>query len=297
MRWRASFVAALLFVASSAVAQSITPPSLPTLTFPVLAGPQAAVIYKGATPYWHYYYDPTTDGYNQFWGENAGNFTLAGMGLGPGSASYNICGGSQCLHNIKTSYFTAGWGIEVLSELETGHNIFAGGSKSGFHLKDGSYDTFVGDQNSVACVHCNRVTSIGHKGLEFNLADENTCTGYECLWGNISGTRNTGDGLHTGYTDIPANANVSGNDNYWAGYQAGPGTPTQLNGTVVIGFKAKAYQSNQAVFGGDNITETVLKGNVLAPTLQVGNGFTGSGSTCTITAVDHGVITAAVCVP
>ncbi len=274
-------------------------PSISTLALPTTANATSGVIYKGATPFFHYYFDPSTDGFNQFWGENAGNFTLAGMGLGPGSASYNVGAGSQVLHSLTTGYFNNGFAIEVFSELTSGHNNNGFGSKTGFHLRDGSYNTLVGNEVCVAGLHYNRVSAFGHKVLEFNTADENTAGGYQSMWANTTGTRNTGWGLHTGYTDIAANANVSGNDNCWFGYQCGPGTTTQLSGTVTIGVKAKAMKSNQAVFGGPNVTETVLMGDVLGASsidtvaYKVGGvaGASGTGSTITSITVLNGLIT------
>jgi hypothetical protein len=58
-----------------------------------------------------------------------------------------------------------------------------------------------------------------------------------------------------GYTATSGNANVSGNDNTYLGYQCGANTSTQLSNTICIGYQALNASSNTAVIGNSSLTD------------------------------------------
>ena len=77
----------------------------------------------------------------------------------------------------------------------------------------------------------------------------NLALGTSVLESNTTGGYNTAAGWQAGYTSVAPNANVSGNQNSYFGYQAGSGTATQLSNSTAIGALATVTASNALVLG------------------------------------------------
>jgi hypothetical protein len=123
---------------------------------------------------------------------------------------------------------------------------------------------------------------MGTSALQSNTTGYyNSAMGTSALQSNTTGSYNSAMGLEAGYTDTPANANVSGSNNVWVGYQAGPGTATQLTNSIGIGYRSKTLESNHAVFGNSSITRTTLYGTVEIPIAKLANSVE---ATCDATA-------------
>lgn len=231
------------------------------------------VIYQGDKWIFHTFAGLSTDGFNTFVGEDAGNFTM---------------GTDEPAFPFRGSYNT-GIGRAALQANTVGFDNVA-----------------VGESTLKANTEGTLNTGIGTGAMPYNTSGYfNTAVGGFALWSNVTGTGNTVLGFAAGYTNDPANANVSGNDNVWMGMEAGPGTTEQLSNSIAVGYRSHATASNQAVFGNPEITTTQLYGtvDVSGQGLSVTKGgttkagVTVSGSSCTITEITGGIITGATCTP
>ena len=68
-------------------------------------------------------------------------------------------------------------------------------------------------------------------------------------------------GSSAGYTATGANANTTGSNNSWFGYNSGPGSPTQYNYQSVIGAAATGTCSNCVVLGRAGGLDTIYAGD------------------------------------
>lgn len=91
-------------------------------------------------------------------------------------------------------------------------------------------------------------------------ANNNTTIGSNSLYYNTIGSNNTSLGFQAGsYTTI-GNNNISDNS-IFIGYNSKAQYTNQTN-QIVIGYDAVGNGSNSVTLGNDNITKTILKGNV-----------------------------------
>jgi len=163
------------------------------------------------------------------------------------------------------------------------------GTLAGNENVHGSYGTRVGHlagQKSQG----DYVTVLGmHAGTFLTTGERDTGTGAGSLRSTQTGNRDTANGFHAGAL------NVSGDDNFWGGDQAGfpdavenpeaadddqmtmvgansgraSGVTGKMTNSIAIGYNTRVSKSNQAVLGNASVTETVLRGTVIVPVLQV----------------------------
>src|SRR5262249_37728105 len=79
----------------------------------------------------------------------------------------------------------------------------------------------------------------------------------------------------------PTNWNLTGSNNVWVGFEAGPNTTAQLSNSVAIGYQAANSKSNQVVLGNNATEENVLAGH-LAFTHDPAGGVGLAGKGCTL---------------
>ncbi len=202
------------------------------------------------------------------------------------SGSSNIAIGQAALWSVTTGTGNVAIGND-LGQISTGSNNIAigpgassGGSATAF--ADGiaigrnaasnnttSEIVAVGLQALAANTTGNVNTALGAQALQFNTtgstnvavgpdamqfqttASDNVAVGARALASaaNGSGGQNVGIGNGAGYTTTIANANVTGSDNTWVGYNTGPGDPTQYTFQTVIGANATGTCSSCIVLG------------------------------------------------
>ena len=165
-------------------------------------------------------------------------------------------------------------------------------------LNDGGNSVFVGEGAGLNDDGTdNRNVGIGYRSLFSNTTGSyNTANGYASLYNNTTGSYNTAIGMYSLYYNTTGSqntangmyslfSNTTGSQNTANGYQAGryiaDGTTANETGTyntfigaetkaladgdtneIVIGNSATGIGSNSVVLGNDDITKTVLKGNV-----------------------------------
>jgi hypothetical protein len=93
----------------------------------------------------------------------------------------------------------------------------------------------------------NNSTAVGYFALHGG-GSSGTAVGYYALYSN-TGASNTALGFQAGYTSVAGNANTTGTLNTFIGYNAGPGTSTQLTNATAIGAQAVVSSNNLIVLG------------------------------------------------
>lgn len=209
------------------------------------------VMYLNGSRFLHGYSESGTLGNNTFVGKNAGNFTLSRAAGGTDLASFNTGFGTNVLQSLTTGNNNTALGFEALKNVTSGNRNEAIGYTALTSLTTGAYNTAIGDAALQT----------------LTVGDGNVAIGYTAgykLEGNATG--NTFVGQYAGYDNItvPANWNSANTDNFGTliGRETGRtvASTTQLTRYVAVGWRALVNKSNQAVFGGPTITETVLRG-------------------------------------
>ena len=126
----------------------------------------------------------------------------------------------------------------------------------------------------------------GGGGTYNTTGSNNSAQGVNALYSNTTGSNNSAQGYQAGYTATPANANVSGSNDVFIGYNSGPGSTTQISNAIAIGSTALVLASNTAVLGNGSITDVYFGGtgaasNAHAATLTVGSSTNNSASSFT----------------
>jgi hypothetical protein len=97
--------------------------------------------------------------------------------------------------------------------------------------------------------------AVGYQALASSTTVYNVGVGSNALFSTSSGNANVGLGYDAGYTETPANANTTGSGNTYLGTYAGPGTTSQLNFTIAIGYEAHPTATGHAVIGNASVTD------------------------------------------
>jgi len=254
----------------------------------------SAIIYAdhpgyGKIPFIHTFQKSGTDGDNLFFGLVSGNRTMTGSAGIQGS--YNLGIGSGVLSNNTTGYRNTGIGIYALQNNTSGQGNTATGQNSlttntsgernvatgmrsmalntsGFANVAVGFDALFG--NTTA----DHNTAVGLDALYYSNGSHNTAVGDSTLWGIYNtqkhmGYKNTAIGSRAGFhlgntysnyasifdtavTFIGANSSRDSSIPY----------TTSLQNSTAIGYNARIFASNQISLGDENITTTLLRGNV-----------------------------------
>jgi lysophospholipase L1-like esterase len=201
-----------------------------------------------------------------------GNLALAGtttatelVAIGKGAMDAAVTGvangsvaiGSQAMNADTSGASNVAIGYQALLTNISGNQNVAVGQGS-LQLQTGTGSTAVG-YNSMQNNTASNNVAYGSQSLNSNTSGASvTGIGFKSLFSNGTGARNTGLGFLTGDTGTGGNANISGSDNTYLGYQAGPGSATQFNFQTVIGSGATCIASNEICLGRSNGSDTVL---------------------------------------
>jgi hypothetical protein len=172
------------------------------------------------------------------------NIWIGATGASNTTGSYNSAHGYNALNANTTGNYNSALGPNVLSSNTTGTNNSAQGYKA-------LYSNTTGSSNSAQ----------GVQALYSNTGSSNSAQGVSALYSNTTGSSNSAQGVQAGYTATGANANTTGSDNSWFGFNSGPGSPTQYNYQSVIGAAATGTCSNCVVLGRSGGQDTVYAGD------------------------------------
>ena len=162
-----------------------------SLSLPVTAADSTlGVIYKGNQRFIHDYQASGTTGLNTFFGVNAGNFTMSGVGS---QASYNTGVGRTTLSAITTGSWNSALGYGSLAANTSGYS----NSALGYYAL-GANTT--GHENSA----------FGYAALTANTTGYyNSAFGYVALGVNTTGTNNDAFGYYSLYANTTGNSNAA----------------------------------------------------------------------------------------
>ena len=161
------------------------------------------------------------------------------------------------------------------ASANTGIHNTALGYQTLFSNSGGDFNVSIGHQALYSNASGVQNIGIGGNSLRNNLTGgNNVALGVASLQTNL-GDNNVAIGAFAGYTTNPANANITGSNNIFIGYNSGPGTSAQLTNATAIGYNAKVATSNSIVLGGTG-----------ADAVKVGIGTTSPSITLDVVGTD-----------
>ena len=191
----------------------------------------------------------------------------SGFGFPPkGTGESNIFIGSETALNITSAHNNTLVGRLSGYDLTTGYDNVTLGSSAGRELEDGYQNVLLGKETgrNLTSGYGNCLT--GFRSGFYANGYLNSSIGSFSLFKLTTGAVNTAIGASAGY-EI-----TTGAFNTFIGYQAGFGVGQLATASysMALGWGAVTTKNNQAVIGGTNIGETVLRGDVLAPKIKIG---------------------------
>lgn len=194
------------------------------------------------------------------------------------TGSNNLAAGRSSLGAQTSGGSNVALGYFALSAISGANNNTAVGFESQRNATGGSDNTSVGYRSLLSRSTGFNNSGFGREALRnlttglnntatglqaaqaINTGSENTCSGVGALNSTTTGSSNVAIGYQTGYTDVPANANLTGANNTWIGYKSGPASPTQVNQSSTLGYLAKVDTDNTIVLG--RTTDSIVMGAV-----------------------------------
>lgn len=217
----------------------------------------------------------TAGAYNTYVGESAGyettiGFSNTGVGVnalyGNTTGQYNVGIGSNANLSNSIGNGNVAIGIDCL-HLNTADYNNAVGLDTMFNNTTGTLNCAFGDQALQLNISGSTNMAFGHSTLQANtIGSDSIAIGSQSLTNSVA---NTNIGIGTLAGSIGGNNfNLSGIQNIWIGYRAGPNVDrlTPVNNSIGIGHQAHNTKSNEVQLGNTSHTETQLYGSVVAGT-------------------------------
>ena len=191
--------------------------------------------------------------FNTFYGLDGGRSLTTGhsnVGFGSGtfysvtSAYHNVAYGRNSMESLTTGWRNVGVGMNTLNALTVGDHNTAMGYDALALLTSGRLNTGVGTDALY-----NTTTGRG-----------NSAFGFFTLQENVTGEFNSAYGYGAGYNGSVTLETLSYMT--FLGYGA-TSTVDAITNSMALGNSAQVTKSNQVVIGNSNVTETILRGDVL----------------------------------
>ena len=204
------------------------------------------------------------------------------------TGSYNIAQGVNALYSNTTGINNSAQGYQALYSNTTGINNSAQGYATLYSNTTGVNNSAQGVNALFSNTTGSNNSAQGYAALFSNTTgSNNSAQGYQALFSNTTGPNNSAQGYQAGYTATPANANVSGSNDVFVGFNSGPGTTTQISNAIAIGSTALVNVSNTAVVGNGSITD-VYFGSVSALASIHASSIISGGTKFTISGCSAG---------
>ena len=185
--------------------------------------------------------------------------------------------GQSALYSNTTGSDNVGVGVDAIGANTTGFGNVGVGTSVLYSADGTTYNTAMGDYAMHYTTEGSNNTGIGSDVLYSTTTGYgDTALGSSAGFLNTLGSQNVFIGMAAGFTATPANANVTGSNNVFVGYNSGPDSSAQLNNSIAIGNQALVHSSNTAVIGSASTTDTYFGSTSAASSLH-GAGATFSG--------------------
>ena len=237
------------------------------------------------------------DGGNSlFIGDNAGQ-------LDDATDNRNIAIGTNSSQNNVSGSQNVAVGHNTLVNNTNINNTAVGANALQFNttaLNNTAFGSFALNTNTVG----SSSIAVGAAALLFNtIGNHNTAVGNSAIRSNVSGSNNVGVGGSVMFNNTNGSDNVALGWNSARYFGTGTSSLTDTSGSIfigtlaranasgevnqiVIGMNALGLGSNSVVLGNDNITKTVLKGNVGIGTTSPSSKLHLQGTTTLLTITD-----------
>ena len=206
-------------------------------------------------------------------------FTGFYSGFSNTTGSNNIAMGFRSLYYNTAGKNNTTLGFKSLYSNITGNNNTASGKHSLYYNTTGNSNTASGTNSLYSNTTGNNNSASGINSLYSSTAgNNNTASGFKSLYSNTTGNNNTAFGSfslefnttgkhntafgHSSGKDLSNGmANTISNNSIFIGGKTKALADNQSN-QIVIGYDATGAGNNSVVLGNNNITKTVLKGNI-----------------------------------
>ncbi|CAB4131065.1 hypothetical protein UFOVP133_42 [uncultured Caudovirales phage] len=175
------------------------------------------------------------------------------------TGKYNTAIGRWAMVNNTTGEQNSAFGVDALYTNISGSNNVALGSHAMVYNSTGSNNVGIGVQaleGDPAGGTGGYNTAVGAQSLSnFTSATLNVAMGANAGLGNTSGSYNIFIGSNSGVTETPANKSITGNNNTYVGYGAGPSVAGgTITNSTAVGKGALVDRNNAAVVGNSSVT-------------------------------------------
>lgn len=237
--------------------------------------------------------------YNTFIGTDAGyrnaadNNIFIGFHVGFDAANpvnitgdKNIIFGNETANSLTTGYSNNIMGHNAGFGITTGHSNILHGYNSGLGITSGNQNVLIGVETGQALTTGTNNVYLGFRAGFFanNSTFYNTGVGDQSFFNLTTGNLNTGVGGRSGLSLL------TGQYNTFIGFDSGNNALQKTDAlfSTAIGYNSYNTANNQVVIGGDNVTETLIRGNVpnlaltgtpTAPTATAGTANTQIANT------------------
>lgn len=219
----------------------------------------------------------------QIWQDNIPDSSLTGDNMYNSENKTN----KQILINDEPGIFIGG--SSTIIGKRAGRSITSGGShtllgfNAGANITTGVENNLIGRYAGGAITTSSYNTAIGGFA-NYNSPGNNIAIGYNALMRNQLGTNNVAIGIYAGRFDINSLEVTNVANSTYVGTNIRCSSTTYVSNEIAIGYATYGNGSNSVTIGNNNITKTILKGNVgigtTDPTaaLDVSTGDAASGA-------------------
>ena len=179
------------------------------------------------------------------------------------TGKYNTAIGRWAMLNNDTGEQNSAFGVDALYTNTSGFGNVALGSHAMVYNSTGSNNVGIGIQaleGDPAGGTGSYNTAVGAQALSnFTSASLNVAMGANAGLGNTSGSYNIFIGSNSGITETPANKSITGDNNTYVGYGAGPSVAGgTITNSTAVGNGALVDRNNAAIVGNSSVTYAQL---------------------------------------